>query len=127
MDSQISQIEKPTIFSSFGLSKKTYIILSVSVALFIILALMPLVHGQTNSTTYTPPANQNAFPASAVPQWLDTGSNAWMLTAGTLVGLQSLPGLAVFYGGLAKKKYAVNTMLMILYGFAAVLVVFMLS
>lgn len=127
MDSQISQIEKPTIFSSFGLSRKTYIILSVSVALFIILALMPIVHGQTNSNTYTPPANQNAFPASAVPQWLDTGSNAWMLTAGTLVGLQSLPGLAVFYGGLAKKKYAVNTMLMILYGFAAVLVVFMLA
>jgi ammonium transporter, Amt family len=89
---------------------------------------MPLVHGQSNSTTtYTPPANLSGFPAAAVPSWLDTGSNAWMLTAGTLVGLQSLPGLAVFYGGLAKKKYAVNTMLLIFYGFAAVLVVWMIA
>ena len=127
MDSQISRIESPTIFSSFGLSKKTYIILTVSVALFIILALMPFVHAQSNSTTYTPPENLNGYPSAAVPQWLDTGSNAWMLTAGTLVGLQSLPGLAVFYGGLAKKKYVVNTMLLIFYGFAAVLVVFMLA
>ncbi|MGA2875600.1 MAG: ammonium transporter, partial [Nitrososphaerales archaeon] len=87
---------------------------------------MPMVHAQ-NSTPYTPPANLSGFPASSVPQWLDTGSNAWMLTAGTLVGLQSLPGLAVFYGGLAKKKYAVNTMLLIFYGFAAVLVVWMIA
>lgn len=127
LNSQISQIDKPTIFSSYGFSKKTYIIVTVSIALFIILALMPLVHAQNNSTSYTPPANLNSFPASAVPQWLDTGSNAWMLTAGTLVGLQSLPGLAVFYGGLAKKKYTVNTMLLIFYGFAAVLVVWMIA
>ena len=39
----------------------------------------------------------------------------------------SLPGLMVFYGGLAKKKYAVNTMLLIFYGFAAVLVVWMIA
>ena len=126
LDSQTSQIDKPTIFGSFGFSLKSYIIITVSTALFIILALMPIVHGQ-NSTSYTPPANLNGFPASSVPSWLDTGSNAWMLTAGTLVGLQSLPGLAVFYGGLTKKKYAVNTMLLIFYGFAAVLVVWMIA
>ncbi len=122
---QISQIDKPTIFSSFGFSKKTYILVMCSVVVFLILALMPLVHAQ-NSTSYTPPANLNSFPTPAVPQWLDTGSNSWMLTAGTLVGLQSIPGLCVFYGGLAKKKYAVNTMLLVFYGFAAVLVEFML-
>ncbi len=125
MENQLSQVDKPTIFSSFGFSRKSYIIITVSVALFIILVLMPFVHAQTS--TYTPPSNLSGFPPSSVPQWLDTGSNAWMLTAGTLVGLQSLPGLAVFYGGLAKKKYAVNTMLLIFYGFAAVLIVFMLG
>lgn len=125
MENQFSQVEKPTIFSAFGFSRKTYIMITISVAAFIILALMPFVHAQTS--TYTPPSNLSGYPASAVPQWLDTGSNAWMLTAGTLVGLQSLPGLAVFYGGLAKKKYAVNTMLLIFYGFAAVLIVFMLG
>ncbi|MGI0092307.1 MAG: ammonium transporter, partial [Nitrososphaerales archaeon] len=87
---------------------------------------MPIVHAD-NSTSTSPPPNLNSFPPPAVPSYLDTGSNAWMLTAGTLVGLQSLPGLAVFYGGFTKKKYAVNTMLMIFYGFAAVLVVWMIA
>lgn len=27
--------------------------------------------------------------------WLDTGDNAWQLTAATLVGLQSVPGLVI--------------------------------
>jgi Amt family ammonium transporter len=27
--------------------------------------------------------------------WLDTGDNAWQLTAASLVGLQSVPGLVV--------------------------------
>jgi ammonium transporter, Amt family len=29
--------------------------------------------------------------------WLDTGDNSWQLTAATLVGLQSVPGLVVLY------------------------------
>ncbi|MEM3856714.1 MAG: ammonium transporter, partial [Saccharolobus sp.] len=36
----------------------------------------------------------STYPHAAVPSWLDTGSNAWMLTAATLVGLQSVPGVA---------------------------------
>ena len=31
--------------------------------------------------------------------YLDTGDNAWQLTAASLVGLQSVPGLAVLYAG----------------------------
>jgi Amt family ammonium transporter len=57
------------------------------------------------------------------PQWLNAGDNSWQLTAATLVGLMSLPGIAVLYGGLVKKKWAVNTMLMAFSGFSAVLVV----
>ena len=57
------------------------------------------------------------------PSWLNAGDNAWQLTAATFVGLMSLPGIAVLYGGLVKKKWAVNTMLMAFAGFAAVLVV----
>ena len=34
------------------------------------------------------------------PKWLDTGSNAWQLAAATFVGLQSIPGLVVLYGGI---------------------------
>ena len=57
------------------------------------------------------------------PQWLNAGDNSWQLTAATFVGLMSLPGIAVLYGGLVKKKWAVNTMLMAFAGFAAVLIV----
>jgi ammonium transporter, Amt family len=34
------------------------------------------------------------------PEWLDKGDNAWQLTAATLVGLQSIPGLVCLYAGM---------------------------
>ena len=60
------------------------------------------------------------------PDWLSPGDNAWQLVAATLVGLMSLPGIAVLYGGLVQKKWAVNTMLMAFTGFSLVLVVWVL-
>ncbi|ABW01520.1 ammonium transporter [Caldivirga maquilingensis IC-167] len=68
----------------------------------------------------------SGYPSSSVPNWLDTGSNAWVLTAATLVGLMSVPGLMLFYGGLTKRKYAINTMMMVLYAFSIVLVLWVL-
>jgi Amt family ammonium transporter len=56
------------------------------------------------------------------PDWLNAGDNAWQLVAATLVGLMSLPGIAVLYGGLVQRKWAVNTILMAFSGFALVLV-----
>src|SRR3979490_1072727 len=58
-----------------------------------------------------------------VPTWLDPGHTAWQLVAGTLVGLMSVPGLAILYAGLMKRKWAVNSSLMVLYGFGATLIV----
>ena len=55
-----------------------------------------------------------------------SGDAAWQLTAATLVGLMSLPGLAVLYGGLVQKKWAVNTMLMAFSAFSLVLIVWAL-
>ena len=60
------------------------------------------------------------------PQWLDTGDNAWQLAAATFVGLQSIPGLTVLYGGVVKKKWAINSAFMSLYAFASVLIVWIL-
>jgi Amt family ammonium transporter len=57
------------------------------------------------------------------PSWLSPGDNAWQLTAATLVGLMSLPGLAVLYGGLVQRKWAVNTMLMVFTAFCLTLIV----
>ena len=47
------------------------------------------------------------------PSWLNAGDNAWQLTAATLVGLMSIPALAVLYGGLVQKKWIMNTMMMV--------------
>ncbi len=58
--------------------------------------------------------------------WLDTGDNAWQLTAATFVGIQSVPGLAILYGGAVKKKWAVNSAFMVFYAFSAVLVVWVM-
>src|SRR6201996_4410749 len=60
------------------------------------------------------------------PDWLSAGDNAWQLVAATLVGLMSIPGIAVLYGGLVQKKWAVNTMLMAFTGFSLVLVAWVL-
>ncbi len=60
------------------------------------------------------------------PQWLNSGDNSWQMISATLVGLMSLPGLAVLYGGLVRKKWIVNTMLMVFTGFSLTLLVWML-
>ena len=60
------------------------------------------------------------------PSWLNAGDNAWQLIAATLVGIMSIPGLAILYGGIVKRKWAVNSALMVVYAFAMTLVVWTL-
>src|SRR6188472_3011728 len=60
------------------------------------------------------------------PPWLIPGDNAWQLTAATLVGLMSVPGLVVLYGGVMQKRWSVNSMMMAFIAFALVLVVWVL-
>ncbi|KAF6985141.1 hypothetical protein CFC21_003037 [Triticum aestivum] len=62
----------------------------------------------------------------AVPDWLNKGDNAWQLTAATMVGIQSMPGLVVLYGSIVKKKWAVNSAFMALYAYASSLLVWVL-
>jgi Amt family ammonium transporter len=59
---------------------------------------------------------------STNPPWLDTGDNAWQLTAASLVALQSVPGLVILYAGMVKHKWAINSAFMAFYAFAAVLI-----
>ncbi|KAI4301916.1 hypothetical protein L6164_035152 [Bauhinia variegata] len=63
----------------------------------------------------------NLLPDQASPDWMNKGDNAWQLTAATVVGLQSIPGLVILYGSVVKKKWAVNSAFMAFYAFAAVL------
>jgi Amt family ammonium transporter len=64
----------------------------------------------------------DANPYLEAPKWLSSGDTAWQLTAATFVGLQSIPGLAILYAGLVKKKWALNSAVMVFYAFAIVLI-----
>jgi ammonium transporter, Amt family len=86
----------------------------------LILEVAAAFHAAANTCTAT------SAPSACQPSWLDTGSNSWQLTAATFVGLMSVPGLALLYGGLVPKKWVVNTMFMAFSGFSCVLVVWVL-
>src|SRR5579859_6498063 len=60
------------------------------------------------------------------PSWLNAGDNSWQMTAATLVGLMSIPALAVLYGGLVQKKWAINTVMMVFTTFCLVLITWVL-
>jgi ammonium transporter, Amt family len=60
------------------------------------------------------------------PSWLNAGDNAWQMTAATLVGLMSIPGLACLYAGLVQRKWSVNAMMMVFSAFCLTLIVWVL-
>jgi len=51
-------------------------------------------------------------PAAAPVAKLDSGDTAWMIVATAMVMLMTLPGLALFYGGIAKRKDTLNVIAM---------------
>lgn len=50
-----------------------------------------------------------ALPAHAAALALNSGDTAWMLTATALVLMMTIPGLALFYGGMVRKKNILAT------------------
>jgi len=57
-------------------------------------------------------AQEAAAPAAAAPApVLDTGATAWMLTSTALVLFMTIPGLALFYGGMVRKKNVLATLM----------------
>ena len=57
-----------------------------------------------------PAADAAAAAAAAVPK-LDSGDTAWMLTSTALVLLMTIPGLALFYAGMVRKKNFLATLM----------------
>jgi Amt family ammonium transporter len=70
----------------------------------------------TNTTAAAPaaaPAAAAPAPAAAAtptPPKIDTGDTAWMLTSSVLVLLMTIPGLALFYAGMVRKKNILATL-----------------
>ena len=50
-------------------------------------------------------------PALAAAQEIDTGATAWLLTSTALVLLMTLPGLALFYGGLVRTRNVLSVLM----------------
>jgi len=66
----------------------------------------------TAADTAAPAAAAPAAPAAAAapaPFKTDSGDTAWMLTSTALVLLMTIPGLALFYGGMVRKKNVIAT------------------
>jgi ammonium transporter, Amt family len=49
--------------------------------------------------------------AEGAPPVVDTGDTAWVITASALVLMMTLPGLALFYGGLVRAKNVLNVLM----------------
>ncbi|MBK5102814.1 MAG: ammonium transporter [Burkholderiales bacterium] len=60
-----------------------------------------------------------AAPAAEVKK-LDSGSTGWMITATVLVMLMTIPGLALFYGGLVRAKNMLSVLMQVFVTFSLV-------
>jgi Amt family ammonium transporter len=74
----------------------------------------PAPAAATNATTPAPAPAAAATPAPAAapaptPK-LDSGDTAWMLTSSVLVLMMTIPGLALFYAGMVRKKNILATL-----------------
>ena len=56
-------------------------------------------------------ASAPAFAAPTPPPKIDTGDTAWMLTSTALVLLMTVPGLALYYAGMVRKKNLLATLM----------------
>src|SRR5438270_10341652 len=92
-----------------------------------IIAFVSPLFGQTSSPSATPSLEQRVADLEAYvtnsPRGADTGSasssniaapgpsyNAWMMTCAALVLFMTLPGLALFYGGLVRAKNVLSVL-----------------
>ncbi len=75
------------------------------VALFVLLS--GFLHGTAwSQAAVAPPTHPVLVPAASI----NGADTAWMLTSTALVLLMTLPGIALFYAGMVRRKSVINTM-----------------
>ncbi|MCE1250517.1 MAG: ammonia channel protein, partial [Comamonadaceae bacterium] len=67
----------------------------------------------TEAVTPVAATSADAAPAAAPAPKLDAGDTAWILTSTLLVILMTIPGLALFYGGLARSKNMLSVLVQV--------------
>jgi Amt family ammonium transporter len=110
------------IFANFGLKRLGALAL-VATILGAPLAAPVIAHAQDASSASSAAASSAApaapaaaaaapaAPAAAAPlPKMDSGDTAWMLTSTALVLMMTIPGLALFYGGMVRKKNVIATL-----------------
>lgn len=84
------------------------------------------------ATTEAPAAASAAAPAAEAPAApaaepvLNSGDTAWMLTSTMLVILMTIPGLALFYGGLGRSKNMLSVLMQVFVLFSLITVLWAL-
>jgi ammonium transporter, Amt family len=91
-------------------------LLRVSLGLLILCA--PLAHADdaagsaaASAAVPAPPAAALTRPALVGADKINAGDTAWMLTSTALVLMMCIPGLALFYGGMVRKKNVLATLI----------------
>src|ERR1700754_3396289 len=74
-------------------------------------SLLMFLTGAAAAMAQTPAPDKIAALEAAVASAQSAGDNAWMLTSSALVLMMTGPGLALFYGGLVRKKNVLGTMI----------------
>src|SRR5437870_11714293 len=84
---------------------------TVRCLLFVVATLVELAIAPRSILAADTPPSAESKPAEAVaPAKLDNGDTAWMLISTGLV-LLMVPGLALFYGGMVRRKNVLGTMM----------------
>src|SRR5258707_639923 len=63
-----------------------------------------------------------AAPAAAAPPAPNKGDSAWMIVATALVIMMSIPGLALFYGGLVRSKNMLSVLMQVFVIFSLIVI-----
>src|SRR5690242_21667101 len=99
---------------AIGVPKRKRLIECLLTAVFMIF-LAQLVCAQTNGAPAPSPSTDTASRLAKLEQQTaeakSSADNAWMLTSSALVLMMTGPGLALFYGGLVRKKNVLATMM----------------
>ena len=68
-------------------------------------------------------AKPAAEPAKPAPPKVDKGDTAWMMVSTALVILMTIPGLALFYGGMVRSKNTLSVLMQVFVTFCVIAVV----
>jgi ammonium transporter, Amt family len=67
--------------------------------------------GAAAAVAPAPPAPSTSEPSVVLNAQINSGDTAWMLTSMALVLMMTVPGLALFYGGMVRKKNVLATLM----------------